>query len=55
MKTPGKPRKSDPLSEGIDKKKKGQDSFDEFDDDMDFDSFADFDELNDYDDDDDDY
>lgn len=55
MKTPGKPLKSDRLSEGLDKKQMRPDSFDDFDEEMDFDEFDDFDELSDYDDDDDDY
>lgn len=55
MKTPGKPLKSDHLSEGLDKKKKkGQNSFDELEDELDFDGFENFDELSDFDEDDDD-
>lgn len=54
MKTPGKPLKSDHLSEGLDKKKKGQNSFDENEDELDFDGFENFDELSDFDEDDDD-
>ena len=55
MKTPGKPLKSDRLSEGLDSKKKGQDTFDELDDELDFDGFDDFDELSEFEDDDDDF
>lgn len=55
MKTPGKPLKADKKSEGLGKENANNDSFNEFDDELELGDFDDFEDLDSFDDDDDDF
>jgi len=55
MKTPGKTVRADKKSEVFKKKGSSNDSFNEFDDEMELEDFSDFEDLDDFDIEDDDY